>query len=134
MTDGIANYTGYPAVEAPQRRDLGHRCRDRRHGAGAVEKPDLSLLGVMLNGMPMESVRANIAGDLGRPERPRDASPARYALLTIPISSRSCRAARPVAGRSRNMHAGSRRSVRRAPDRKPWRIRDVVFEPKSACS
>ena len=62
MIDGIANYTGDPAVEA--------RCHAATSGIDAAiddmvpvlrKQPDQSLLGVMLAcGMPMQSVRANI--------------------------------------------------------------------------
>ena len=72
MIDGIANYTGDPAVEA--------RCNAATSGIDAAiddmvpvlsKKPDMSLLSVTLQaGMPMESVRANIKlAIIRRPER-----------------------------------------------------------------
>src|SRR2546429_8158639 len=76
MIEGIANYTGDPAVEA--------RCHAATAGIDAAidemlpvlsRKPDQSLLGVMLaGGMPMRSVRANIKLAIsGGQNEPRDA-------------------------------------------------------------
>ncbi len=88
MIDGIANYTGDPAVEA--------RCNAATSGIDAAiddmvpvlsKKPDLSLLGVTLQaGMPMESVRANIKLAIsGGQNEPRDAIAGTvWALLTHP--------------------------------------------------
>ncbi len=88
MIDGVANYTGDPAVEA--------RCHQATAGIDAAideripqlrGKEDLSLLGVMLAaGMPMESVRANIKLAIsGGQNEPRDAvAGCVWALLTHP--------------------------------------------------
>src|SRR6266702_7640596 len=88
MIDGIANYSGDPAVEA--------RCQAATAGIDAAiddmvpvssNKPDQSLLGVMLAaGMPMESVRANIKLVIsGGQNEPRDAiAGTAWALLTHP--------------------------------------------------
>ena len=94
MIDGIANYTGDPAVEA--------RCHAATAGIDAAiddmvpvlsKQPDLSLLGVMLaSHMPMQSVRANIKLAIsGGQNEPRDAvagTSGRCSL--IPTSSRCC--------------------------------------------
>src|SRR5437016_3169368 len=88
MIDGIANYGGDGAIEA--------RCHASTSGIDAAiddivpvlsKKPDLSLLGVMLEcGMPMESVRANIKLAIsGGQNEPRDAiAGTMWALLTHP--------------------------------------------------
>ena len=88
MIDGIANYVGNPEVEA--------RCQAATAGIDAAiddmvpvvrKSPNLSLLSVMLsNGMPMESVRANIKLAIsGGQNEPRDAiAGALWALLTHP--------------------------------------------------
>ena len=88
MIDGIANYSGDPAVEA--------RCHAATSGIDAAiddmlpvvrAAPNPSLLSVMLDGgMPMESVRANVKLAIsGGQNEPRDAiSGAVWALLTHP--------------------------------------------------
>ena len=92
MIDGIANYIGDPAVAA--------RCHAATSGIDAAidgmvpilrEKPDYSLLGVMLQtDMPMESIRANIKLAIsGGQNEPRDViAGAVWALLTHPEQKR----------------------------------------------
>jgi len=92
MIDGIANYIGDPAVAA--------RCHAATSGIDAAidgmvpilrEKPDYSLLGVMLKtDMPMESIRANIKLAIsGGQNEPRDViAGAVWALLTHPEQKR----------------------------------------------
>lgn len=88
MMDGIANYTGDPAVEAHC-----HACTAAIDAAidarlpAVRANPDHSLLSVMLEaGMPMESVRANIKLTIsGGQNEPRDAiAGCLFALLTHP--------------------------------------------------
>jgi cytochrome P450 len=88
MIDGIANYTGDPAIEA--------RCHAATAGIDAAiddmipvvtRHPDTSMLSVLLSaGMPIESVRANIKLAIsGGQNEPRDAiSGTVWALLTQP--------------------------------------------------
>jgi cytochrome P450 len=88
MIDGIANYTGDPAVEA--------RCHTATAGIDAAiddmipvvtKHPDTSILSVLLSaGQPIESVRANIKLAIsGGQNEPRDAiSGTVWALLTHP--------------------------------------------------
>lgn len=88
MIDGIANYSGDPALEA--------RCHTATAGIDAAiddmvpvlaKAPNPSLLSVMLEGgMPMESVRANIKLAIsGGQNEPRDAiAGCIWALLTHP--------------------------------------------------
>jgi cytochrome P450 len=88
MIDGIANYTGDPAIEA--------RCHAATAGIDAAiddmipvvtSHPDTSILSVLLSaGMPIESVRANIKLAIsGGQNEPRDAiSGTVWALLTQP--------------------------------------------------
>src|ERR1044072_7213414 len=88
MIDGIPNYTGDPAVEA--------RCNAATSGIDAAidemapvlsKKPDLSLLGVMLEcDMPMETVPPNTKRAFsGAKNEPRDAIAGTvWALLTHP--------------------------------------------------
>ena len=92
MIDGIANYIGDPAVAA--------RCHAATSGIDAAidgmvpilrEKPDYSLLGVMLKtDMPMESIRANIklAISDGQNEPHDVIAGAVWALLTHPEQKR----------------------------------------------
>jgi len=134
MIDGIANYTGDPAIEA--------RCNAATSGIDAAiddmlpvlsKKPDLSLLGVMLQaGMPMESVRANIKLAIsGGQNEPRDAIAGTvWALLTHPDQL-----ARLTAGAVPWMQAFEEYArwispIGMSPRRiaRPWRIRDVEFE------
>lgn len=88
MIDGIANYTGDPAVEA--------RCHEATAAIDAAidemllsahTSPGHDLLSVMLaSGMPLENVRANIKLTIsGGQNEPRDAiAGAVWALLTHP--------------------------------------------------
>jgi len=88
MIDGIANYTGDPAVEA--------RCHAATAGIDAAiddmvpvvtRQPDNSILSVLLQaGQPMDSVRANVKLAIsGGQNEPRDAiSGTVWALLTHP--------------------------------------------------
>ena len=88
MIDGIANYTGDPAIEA--------RCHAATAGIDAAiddmipvvtTHPNTSMLSVLLSaGMPIESVRANIKLAIsGGQNEPRDAiSGTVWALLTHP--------------------------------------------------
>jgi cytochrome P450 len=88
MIDGIANYTGDPAVEA--------RCNAATAGIDAAiddmvpvvtRQPDNSILSVLLAaGQPMDSVRANVKLAIsGGQNEPRDAiSGTVWALLTHP--------------------------------------------------
>jgi cytochrome P450 len=88
MIDGIANYSGDPAIEA--------RCHTATAGIDAAiddmipvvtTHPDTSMLSVLLSaGMPLESVRANIKLAIsGGQNEPRDAiSGTVWALLTHP--------------------------------------------------
>lgn len=136
MIDGIANYTGDPAVEA--------RCNAATAGIDAaiddmlpvLEKtPNQSLLGVMLAaGMPMDSIRANIKLAIsGGQNEPRDAIAGTvWALLTHPEQL-----ALAVHGEVRWLQVFeeyarwispigmSPRSIA-----KPWTIRDVAFAPE----
>ena len=97
MMDGIANYTGDPAVEA--------RCRIATANIDAAidarlpeieRSPDTSLLsGMVEGGMPLESVRANIKLTIsGGQNEPRDAiAGCAYALLTHPAQLGQIRSA-----------------------------------------
>ena len=88
MIDGIANYSGDPAIEA--------RCHAATAGIDAAiddiapvlkKTPDQSLLSVMMEaGMPMESARANVKLAIsGGQNEPRDAVAGTvWALLTHP--------------------------------------------------
>ena len=136
MIDGIANYAGDPAIEA--------RCNAATSGIDAAiddmvpvlsKKPDLSLLGVMLEcGMPMESVRANIklAISGGRNE-PRDAIAGTvWALLTHPEQLARVRSGAIPWLQAFEEYARWISPIGMSPRRiaKPWRIRDVAFEPE----
>lgn len=88
MMDGIANYTGEPAIEAHC-----HACTAAIDAAidarlpAVRAAPDHSLLSVMLEaGMPLENVRANIKLTIsGGQNEPRDAiAGCLFALLTHP--------------------------------------------------
>ncbi|WP_315725573.1 MULTISPECIES: cytochrome P450 [unclassified Bradyrhizobium] len=136
MIDGIANYTGDPQVEA--------RCNAATSGIDAaiddmlpvLEKtPNQSLLGVMLAvGMPMESIRANIKLAIsGGQNEPRDAIAGTvWALLTHPEQL-----ALAMNGEVRWLQVFEEFArwispIGMSPRRiaKPWRIRDVAFEPE----
>ncbi len=136
MIDGIANYTGDPAVEA--------RCHAATSGIDAAindmlpvlsKKPDQSLLGVMLaSGMPMESVRANIKLSIsGGQNEPRDAiAGTAWALLTHPDQLRSVMEGKIPWMQGFEEYARWISPIGMSPRRiaKPWKIRDVAFEPE----
>ncbi|RZN17953.1 cytochrome P450 [Bradyrhizobium sp. Leo121] len=136
MIDGIANYIGDPAVEA--------RCHAATSGIDAAindmlpvlsKKPDQSLLGVMLaSGMPMESVRANIKLSIsGGQNEPRDAiAGTAWALLTHPDQLRSVMEGKIPWMQAFEEYARWISPIGMSPRRiaKPWKIRDVAFEPE----
>jgi cytochrome P450 len=136
MIDGIANYTGDPAVEA--------RCNAATSGIDACiddmvpvlsKKPDLSLLGVMLQaGMPMESVRANIKLAIsGGQNEPRDAIAGTvWALLTHPDQLALAKDGTIPWLQVFEEYARWISPIGMSPRRiaKPWRIREVAFEPE----
>ena len=136
MIDGIANYTGDPAVEA--------RCNAATSGIDAAiddmvpvlsKKPDLSLLGVMLEcGMPMQSVRANIKLAIsGGQNEPRDAIAGTvWALLTHPDQLALAQSGAISWLQTFEEYARWISPIGMSPRRiaKPWRIRDVAFEPE----
>ena len=134
MIDGIANYTGDPAIEA--------RCHAATSGIDAAiddmvpvlrKTPDLSLLGVLLQtDMPMESVRANIKLAIsGGQNEPRDAIAGTvWALLTHPDQL-----ALAIGGaipwlQVFEEYARWISPIGMSPRRiaKPWSIREVAFE------
>jgi cytochrome P450 len=135
MIDGIANYGGDPAVEAC--------CNAATSGIDAAiddmvpvlsQKPDLSLLGVMLEcGMPMESVRANIKLAIsGGQNEPRDAIAGTvWALLTHPDQLAQVASGAIPWLQAFEEYARWISPIGMSPRRiaKPWRIRDVEFEP-----
>jgi cytochrome P450 len=136
MIDGIANYTGDPAIEA--------RCHAATTGIDAAiddmlpvarKTPDKSLLSVMAaSGMPMESVRANIKLAIsGGQNEPRDAiAGATWALLTHPEQlTRIERGERPWL-QGFEEYARWISPIGMSPRRiaKPWTIRDIAFEPE----
>jgi cytochrome P450 len=135
MIDGIANYMGDPSVEA--------RCNASTAGIDACiddmvpvlsKKPDLSLLGVMLeSGMAMESVRANIKLAIsGGQNEPRDAIAGTvWALLTHPDQLALIRDGRVPWLQAFEEYARWISPIGMSPRRvaKPWTIRDVAFEP-----
>jgi cytochrome P450 len=136
MIDGIANYTGDPAVEA--------RCHAATSGIDAAiddmvpalsNKPDLSLLGVMLQaGLPMQSVRANIKLAIsGGQNEPRDAIAGTvWALLTHPDQLALVQSGAIPWLQAFEEYARWISPIGMSPRRiaKPWRIRDVEFEPE----
>ncbi|MBR0869999.1 cytochrome P450 [Bradyrhizobium tropiciagri] len=135
MIDGIANYTGDPAIEA--------RCHAATSGIDAAiddmvpvrrKTPDLSLLGVMLQtDMPMESVRANIKLAIsGGQNEPRDAIAGTvWALLTHPDQLALARSGAIPWLQVFEEYARWISPIGMSPRRiaKPWTIRDVAFEP-----
>jgi cytochrome P450 len=135
MIDGIANYAGDAAVEA--------RCHAATAGIDAAiddmvpalsKKPDLSLLGVMLqSGMPMESVRANIKLSIsGGQNEPRDAIAGTvWALLTHPDQLELARSGQITWMQAFEEYARWISPIGMSPRRiaKPWKIRDIAFEP-----
>ncbi|MGY3620126.1 cytochrome P450 [Bradyrhizobium sp. USDA 10063] len=136
MIDGIANYIGDPAVEA--------RCHAATSGIDAAiddmlpvlaKKPDQSLLGVMLaSGMPMDSVRANIKLSIsGGQNEPRDAiAGTAWALLTHPDQLKSVMDGKIPWMQAFEEYARWISPIGMSPRRiaKPWKIRDVAFEPE----
>jgi hypothetical protein len=136
MIDGIANYTGDPAVEA--------RCHAATAGIDATiddiapvlrNKTDQSLLGVMLAcGMPMESIRANIKLAIsGGQNEPRDAiAGAVWALLSHPDQFRLLMEGAIPWIQAFEEYARWISPIGMSPRRiaKPWTIRDVSFEPE----
>ncbi len=136
MIDGIANYTGDPAVEA--------RCHAATSGIDAAiddmlpvlrKKPDQSLLGVMLAcGMPMESVRANIKLAIsGGQNEPRDAVAGTvWALLTHPDQLAQALGGEVAWIQVFEEYARWISPIGMSPRRvaRPWTIRDVAFEPE----
>ena len=136
MIDGIANYTGDPAIEA--------RCHAATAGIDAAiddmlpvlkKSPDKSLLSVMVgSGMPMESVRANIKLAIsGGQNEPRDAiAGAVWALLTHPAQlALILRGDKPWL-QAFEEYARWISPIGMSPRRiaKPWTIRDIAFEPE----
>lgn len=136
MIDGIANYIGDPAVEA--------RCHAATSGIDAAiddmlpvlsKKPDQSLLGVMLaSDMPMDSVRANIKLSIsGGQNEPRDAiAGTAWALLTHPDQLRLVMDGKIPWIQTFEEYARWISPIGMSPRRiaKPWKIRDVAFEPE----
>src|ERR1700752_2342688 len=134
MIDGIANYTGDPAVEA--------RCHAATAGIDAAiddmlpvlaKRPDKSLLSVMVaSGMPMESVRANIKLAIsGGQNEPRDAiAGAVWALLTHPEQLALIRRGEKPWLQAFEEYARWLSPIGLSPRRiaKPCTIRDIVFE------
>jgi cytochrome P450 len=134
MIDGIANYTGDPAVEA--------RCRaataaidaaidDRLQAVAGTS--DRSLLGVMAaSGMPMESVRANVKLAIsGGQNEPRDAIAGTvWALLTHPDQLEMARSGRVSWLQAFEEYARWLSPIGMSPRRiaKPWTIRDIALE------
>lgn len=134
MIEGIANYSGDPAVEA--------RCHAATSGIDAAiddilpvkrKHPDQSLLGVLLaSGMPMDSVRANVKLAIsGGQNEPRKAIAGTvWALLTHPEQLDLV-----LSGEVSWLQAFEEYSrwispIGMSPRRiaKPWSIRDVAFE------
>jgi cytochrome P450 len=136
MIDGIANYTGDPAVEA--------RCHTATAGIDAViddmlpvvqKTPDKSLLGVMVAAnMPMESVRANIKLAIsGGQNEPRDAiAGSVWALLTHPEQLALIQSGAKPWLQAFEEYARWISPIGMSPRRiaKPWTIRDIAFEPE----
>ncbi|MGY8668176.1 cytochrome P450 [Bradyrhizobium sp. UFLA05-109] len=134
MIDGIANYTGDPAVEA--------RCHGATAGIDAAiddmlpvmqKNPDQSLLGVMLaSGMPMQSVRANVKLAIsGGQNEPRKAiAGTLWALLTHPDQFELVRRGEVSWLQAFEEYARWISPIGMSPRRiaKPWTIREVSFE------
>jgi cytochrome P450 len=98
-------------------------------------KPDLSLLGVMLDsGMAMESVRANIKLAIsGGQNEPRDAIAGTvWALLTHPDQLALVQSGAIPWLQAFEEYSRWISPIGMSPRRiaKPWRIRDVAFEPE----
>src|SRR6476620_8531305 len=134
MIEGIANYNGDPAVAA--------RCNAATSGIDACiddmvpvlsKKPDLSLLGVMLQaGMAMDSVRANIKLAIsGGQNEPRDAIAGTvWALLTHPDQLALTQSRAIPWLQVFEEYARWISPIGMSPRRiaRPWQIRDVAFE------
>ena len=134
MIDGIANYTGDPAIEA--------RCHAATSGIDAAiddmlptvtKAPDKSLLGVMVeSGMAMESVRANIKLAIsGGQNEPRDAiSGVVWALLAHPDQLALILSGVQSWMQAFEEYARWMSPIGMSPRRiaRPWTIRDVTFE------
>jgi cytochrome P450 len=134
MIDGIANYSGDPAVEA--------RCHAATAGIDAAiddmlpilgKTPDQSLLGVMLAaGMPVQSVRANIKLAIsGGQNEPRDAIAGTvWALLTHPDQLALVHSGQVSWLQAFEEYARWISPIGMSPRRvaKPWTIRDIAFE------
>ncbi|WP_022719796.1 cytochrome P450 [Rhodopseudomonas sp. B29] len=134
MIDGIANYTGDPAIEA--------RCRAATAGIdSAIDEmtpvlsawPDSSLLGVMLAcGMPMDSVRANIKLAIsGGQNEPRDAIAGTvWALLSHPDQLALATAGTIGWLQTFEEYARWISPIGMSPRRiaRPWSIGDIEFE------
>ncbi len=136
MIDGIANYTGDPAIEK--------RCNDATAGIDTAidemlpvvrKEPNSSLLSVMLEaGMPMDGIRANIKLAIsGGQNEPRDAiSGTVWALLTHPEQLALVQAGKVTWLQVFEEYARWISPIGMSPRRiaKPWTIRDVDFAPE----
>jgi len=136
MIEGIANYTGDPAVEA--------RCHAATAGIDAAiddmlpllhKTPDKSLLAVMVaSNMPMESVRANIKLAIsGGQNEPRDAIAGTvWALLTHPDQLAPIQRGEKPWLQAFEEYARWISPIGMSPRRiaKPWTIRDIAFAPE----
>jgi cytochrome P450 len=134
MIEGIANYTGDPAVEA--------RCHAATAAIDAAiddilpvmrKDPDQSLLGVLLaSGMPVESVRANVKLAIsGGQNEPRKAIAGTvWALLTHPEQLDLVRRGEVSWLQAFEEYSRWISPIGMSPRRiaKPWSIRDVSFE------
>lgn len=136
MIDGIANYIGDPAVAA--------RCHAATSGIDAAidgmvpvlrEKPDYSLLGVMLQtDLPMESIRANVKLAIsGGQNEPRDIiAGAVWALLTHPEQKRRVLEGEATWMQAFEEYARWMAPIGMSPRRvaKRYAIGDIVLEPE----
>jgi cytochrome P450 len=88
MIDGIANYTGDPAVEAKCHASTAEMDAAIEARAAEIDvETDMSLIGAQMRaGLPMESIQANVKLAIsGGQNEPRDAiAGAAWALLTHP--------------------------------------------------
>jgi cytochrome P450 len=133
MIDGIANYTGDPAVEASCHQataGIDAAIDDRLPGLGEDDK---SLLGVMVaSGMPMDSVRANIKLAIsGGQNEPRKAlAGTLWALLTHPEQLDLVRTGAVSYLQAFEEFARWISPIGMSPRRiaRPWSIRDIDFE------
>ena len=136
MIDGIANYTGDPAVEA--------RCHAATAAIDAAiderlpaieAKPDSSLLAVILGGgMPLASARANIKLAIsGGQNEPRDAiAGCIYALLTHPEQLAMIREGRAIWRAAFAEYCRWVSPIGTSPRRvaQPFAYKGVAFEPE----